>query len=149
MAYTQIMYHLVFRTKYSRKVLNLENSEHLYRYIWGVINNKNCHLYQINGMEDHIHILTSLHQSIALADFIKDVKISSSKWMKTTDLFPEFTNWSVKYAALTYSYKEKNILINYIKRQREHHKAVTFKNEVTKLFEENGIIDDGWFWEET
>lgn len=106
MAYTQIMYHLIFRTKYSRKVLNLENSKHLYRYIWDVINNKNCHLYQINGMEDHIHILTSLHQSIALADFIKDIKISPSKWMKTTDLFQEFTNWSVKYAALTYSYKE-------------------------------------------
>ena len=74
-------------------------------------------------MEEHIHILSDLHPSIALADYIKDIKVASSKWMKRSGLFPNFKGWGIKYCALTYSYKEKEIIIDYIKKQQEHHKT--------------------------
>jgi REP element-mobilizing transposase RayT len=35
-------------------------------------------------MEDHIHILTDIHPSIASADFVKEIKTSSSNWIKET-----------------------------------------------------------------
>jgi len=44
--------------------------------------NKNCVLYQINGVKDHLHLLVSLHPSIALADLVKDTKVCSSIWIK-------------------------------------------------------------------
>jgi REP element-mobilizing transposase RayT len=50
-------------------------------------------------MEDHIHILSDLHPSIALADYIREIKVSSSKWMKASGLFPCFRGWGVKYCA--------------------------------------------------
>ena len=50
----------------------------LYAYITGIIKNKNSHLYRINGVENHLHILTDMHPSIALADFMREVKASSS-----------------------------------------------------------------------
>jgi len=149
MAHRQILYHIVFRTKYSENVIDLKYSEDLYKYIWGIIKNKNCHLYRINGMEDHIHILSDLHPSVALADFIKDIKIASSKWMKASGNFPRFKGWGKKYCALTYSYKEKDILINYIKNQREHHKRITFQEEIRKIFADHGIDEDEvWFWKD-
>ena len=53
--YTQLLYQIVFSTKNRKKVLIKENREELYKYIWGILKHKNCHLYQINSVEDHIH----------------------------------------------------------------------------------------------
>jgi putative transposase len=98
-SYRRILYHLVFRTKYSRKNLIPEHSKELYAYLMGIIRNKHCFLYRINGMEDHLHILCELHPSIALADFMRDMKTSSSIWLKQSGKFPKFTGWADGYAA--------------------------------------------------
>jgi REP element-mobilizing transposase RayT len=146
-AYRQILYHLVFRTKGSVKAINQNYAKDLYKYIFGIIKNKNCKLFQINGMEEHIHILTDLHPSIALADFIRDIKVSSSKWIKESGFFPYFKGWGIKYGAFTYSYKERDNLIEYIKNQQEHHKKESFHDEIVRLFKEYGIdLDEKWFW---
>ncbi len=145
-SYRQILYHIIFRTKNSLKTLPLDNLDKLFAYIMGIIKNKNCHLYRINGMEDHIHILSDLHPGIALADYIRDIKTSISVWLKKQDGFQLFDGWADGYAALTYSYKEKETLINYIKNQQDHHKNVSFEEELRKLLESEGIqIDDRYF----
>jgi REP element-mobilizing transposase RayT len=149
-AYRQILYHIIFRTKASGKVINQIHFEKLKNYIEGIIKNKKCISYRINGMEDHIHILSDLHPSVALADYIKDIKIASSIWMKASGLFPYFRGWGIKYCALTYSYKERDTLINYIKNQQEHHKKESFHEEIVRFFKEHGIdLDAKWFWEDS
>ena len=145
-SYHQIIYQIIFRTKLSQKTLKPEHNNLLFKYIWGIIKNKNCHLYRINGMEDHIHILTDLHPGIALADFVRDIKTASSIWLKDSGYFPKFTGWGDGYAALTYSFWDKDKLINYIKNQQEHHKIETFEEEYRRLLEEHNIkIDDRYF----
>ncbi|MCL2098379.1 MAG: transposase [Bacteroidales bacterium] len=116
-AYRQILYHIVFRTKGSEKTINQAHSADLYKYIWGIINNKKCLLFRING-KDHLHILSDLHPSVALADYIRDIKVSSTKWIKESGLFPDFKGWGIKYCALTYSYNDRDTIINYIKTSR-------------------------------
>ncbi len=59
-----------------------------------------------HGMEGHIHIFSDLHPSILLADYIKDIKVSSSVWMKERGLFPNFKGWQDGYGTFTYSAKE-------------------------------------------
>ena len=54
-SYRQLLYHIILRTKSSRKSLTLEDSNELYAYLMGAIKNKKCFLYRINGMEDHVH----------------------------------------------------------------------------------------------
>lgn len=145
-SYRQILYQIVFRTKNSRKSLNPEHQDELFAYIMGIIKNKNCFLYRINGVEDHIHILSDLHPSIALADFVRDIKTSTSIWLKQTGKFPHFEGWADGYAAFTYSAREKEKLINYIKNQQIHHKKSTFEQELRILLDEEGIkIDDKFF----
>ena len=136
------IYQIIFRTKHSQKTLKSEHNERLFKYIWGTIKNKNCHLYRINGMEEHVHILTDLHPCIALADFIRDIKTASSIWLKDSDDFPSFIGWADGYAALTYSYWDKDKLINYVKNQQEHHNTETFKEEYRRLLEEHNIKVD-------
>jgi len=145
-SYRQILYHLIFRTKSSRETLVPEHSHELYAYLMGTIKNKNCFLYRINGMENHIHILSDLHPSIALADFMRDLKAFSSLWLKQTGKFPKFDGWADGYAALTYSWKDKDMIVNYIKNQQEHHKHESFEDELKRLLIEHGIeIDDKYF----
>ncbi len=145
-SYRQILYHIIFRTKDSELTLPLAQNDELYKYIWGFVKQKNCVLYRINGMEDHIHMLSDLHPSIALADFIRDLKVSTSIWLKENPLFPNFKGWADGYAALTYAYRDKGTIVNYIKNQQEHHKTTTFMEEYRKLLEEEGVlIDDRYF----
>ena len=146
MSYVKLLYHIVIRTKASQPVLSLEHSDDLYRYIWGIIKNKNSALYRINGMEDHIHILLSLHPTLALSDFIRDIKAESSKMLKRTVGFERFSAWSEGYAALTYSLKDKDMIINYIINQREHHKKQTFRDEYVTFLKEMGLALDVRDW---
>jgi REP element-mobilizing transposase RayT len=99
-------------------------------------------------MEDHIHILSDLHPSVALADYIKEIKVASSVWMKKSGYFPHFKGWAVKYCALTYAYRDKLMILNYIKNQQEHHQKENFQDEIHRIFREEGIdLDEKWFWQ--
>ena len=131
--YTQILYHIVFATKNRDPVLMPERREELFRYIWGITKNLNCTLYRINGVEDHLHILVSLHPTVCLSDFVKTVKVASSTWIKEQNLFPQFTHWQDGYGAFTHSLKEKDALVNYIKNQQEHHRVKPVANRPVPL----------------
>lgn len=145
MSYTQTLYHIVLRTRRSIPAISPAAAPQLYSYIWGIIRRKKGTLYRINGMEDHIHIVSDLHPTIALADYVKDIKVSTSLWMKEKGLFPLFEGWSEGYCALTYSYKEKENIIEYVKNQQEHHKKETFHEEVVRFFKEVGMDIEGQF----
>ena len=140
--YTQIIYQIIFGTKYHQQILHKANRQKLFQYITGILQNKNCHLYQINGIENHIHILFHLHPTIALSDIVKDIKLASSKFIKDNNLFPDFIGWQNGYGAFTYSISAKQTLIAYIQNQEEHHKVRNFKEEFIQLLKDNGIDFD-------
>lgn len=145
--FRQIYYQIVFSTKHRKPALNEQHEEKLYKYIWGIVKNKKCKLYQINGMPDHIHMFTDLHPSVSLSDFIKDIKVSSNLWIKQSELFPDFEEWQSGYGAFTYSEREKDMIINYIKNQKEHHKKENFEDEYKNLLKTHGIeFDEKYLW---
>ncbi|HET56482.1 MAG TPA: IS200/IS605 family transposase [Ignavibacteria bacterium] len=137
--YTQILYHITFATKQRRHALKKENRTKLFKYIWGLLENKNCHLYRVNGVEEHLHIVTHLHPTIALSDLIKDIKLSTIQFIKSEKLFPNFDGWQEGYGAFTHSLSDKDRLIEYVKNQEEHHMKVSFKEEYIKLLKEHKI----------
>jgi len=137
--YTQILYQIVFSTKNREQVLIKENRQQLFKYIWGILQNKKCHLYRINAVEDHVHIATHLHQSIALADLVQDIKSYSSHWIRENKIFSGFTYWQEGYGAFTYSYDSKDRLIEYIKNQESHHQRISFRDELIDLLNEHHI----------
>ena len=145
-SYRQHLYHLVFRTKSSVPTIKQDHVNELYAYIAGIVKNKNSHLYRINGVANHLHILTDMYPSIAPIDFMREVKASSSFWMKKSQLFPQFVGWEEGYGSFTCSYKDINSLIEYIKNQQEHHKKVTFEEEYRQILKESGIIPDERFF---
>ena len=145
-SYRQIFYHIVFRTENSERTLPLEHCEELYRYMWGIVKNLDTHLYRINGMEEHLHLFSDLHPSVALADFVKTIKTASSLWLKKNPNFPRFRGWADGYAALTYSSRDKEMITNYIVNQRAHHATSSFLEEYRAMLVEAGVtIDERYF----
>ncbi len=140
--FTQIIYHVVFSTKNRQPALHEARREDLYRYIWGIHKNLNCHLHRIGGVENHIHILAAVHPSISLADYVKEIKTGSTKWIKAEGIFPHFDGWQDGYGAFTVSFEEKEVVIEYIKSQPEHHRTVSFQDEYQQLLRDAGIAFD-------
>jgi REP element-mobilizing transposase RayT len=141
-SYRQILYHIVFCTYYRRHTIPESHQDSLYKYISGVISKRDSYLYEINGVGNHIHILTDLHPTVALSDFIKEIKTSSNRWMKASGNYQDFTSWAVGSCSLTYAYRDKDMIANYIQNQKEHHKKITFEVEYRSLLEEHGIEAD-------
>lgn len=93
-------------------------------------------------MEDHLHILSSLHPTVRLADLVKDIKTGSALWIKENSIFKSFSHWQEGCAAFTCSKHDIDDLIEYIKGQQQHHRTTTFKEEYRKLLLEAGIEFD-------
>ena len=105
-----------------------------------------CTIHRIGGMEEHVHILVGLPATMTVADYVKNVKVSSSKRFTHSLEFPFFEGWASGYAALTYTFRDKTMIMQYIMSQKEHHKYRTFAEEYRILLEESGInIDERYF----
>jgi len=141
-SYRQILYHSVINTKDRKLTIPEPHCQTLYRYIWGIVKNTDSTLYQINGIGNHIHLLTDLNPTISLSDFIKNIKVASSMWMRQQKNFPLWESWGKGYGSFTCSYNEKDRLISYIKNQKSHHQKESFVDEYKRLLIENGVEFD-------
>ena len=145
-SYRQIYYQIIFGTKYRNPTINRQYDKELYAYIYGIITKQKCRLYRVNGIEDHIHIFCDLHSSLSLAQFVQDIKVASNLWIKASGKFPLFTGWQVGYGAFTYSIREKDMIINYVKKQKQHHHTESYFEEYKRLLIENKIeYDEKYF----
>jgi len=77
-----------------------------------------------------------------LATLVNDIKLASSEFIKSQKLFSDFRGWQNGYGGFTYSLKDKDHLIEYVKNQDEHHKRVSFREELIELLKEHGIEFD-------
>ncbi len=140
--YTQILYHIVFGTKDHQGTLELARHKDLCRYAAGILRNKRCNVYEIGGYNDHLHILTAIHPSSALADVVKDVKLAAGQWIKNEKVFANFDGWQQGYGAFTCSWKDKDWIVKYIENQQEHHRVKTFREEYIDFLQMAGVEFD-------
>lgn len=113
--HTQLVYHIVYSTKHREPTIVQDQKKRLFAYIHHLLTNKKCHLYRINGIEDHI---------------------------KQEGIFPKFKGWQDGYGAFSESINSKDRLINYVKNQEEHHKNMSFLAEYKVLMVEHEIEFD-------
>jgi len=136
--FTQILYQIVFGSKDYTTFLNRDNQGKLFGYIVGMLNKRNCHSYQVGGYANHIHIVTHLSPTINLADLVREIKKASHEMMvRDKKSFPDFPGWQVGYGAFTYHISMKPVLINYVLNQQQHHKGITFREEIIQLLDDN------------
>ena len=72
--YTQIYIQVVFAVNGRQSLINASFKEELFKYIGGTIRTAGPKLIAINGMPDHVHILIGLKPTVAISDFVKDIR---------------------------------------------------------------------------
>lgn len=144
MSYVNLIYHIVLRTKRSVPAINESHERELYLYMLTFLRSRGCVLHRIGGMPDHVHLLMEVHPSVALSDFMRDMKTATSKFMKANrdTKFPMFDGWEPEYYASTVSKSDVASIKQYIINQKEHHKVLSFRDEFLRLCRNHGIEVD-------
>ena len=138
-SYTNLLYHIVYATKERRPLIDLEFQPRLYEYLGGTIRGLKAISLEIGGIEDHVHILAKVPPTIAISDFLEKLKANSSKWAKSVR---RGFGWQDGYSAFTVSESQVERVRNYIRNQSEHHKKVSFRDELIALLEAHGVEYD-------
>jgi REP element-mobilizing transposase RayT len=142
MSYTCLQYHIVFSTKERACFLDDDVMPRLVNYIGGIIRGLGGTLLGGNGPEDHIHLAAVLPARRTIADVLRDVKSNSSGW--TREEFPSLCGfgWQDGYSAFSVSQSVMPRVVEYIRQQKEHHKKMTFEEELGRLLKQHGIDFD-------
>jgi REP element-mobilizing transposase RayT len=101
-----------------------------------VITNKGQKTLNVNGVEDHVHLLIGLKPSIALSDLIRDVKNNSSKFINENKLTPKKFEWQSGYGAFSCSPSHLKNAYRYIENQENHHLKQSFEFEYKKVLQD-------------
>jgi putative transposase len=123
--------HIIFATKNREPLILPDFEKRLYGYINGIAIKKQSPILNINGIEDHIHLLIKLHPSVPLSTMVKELKSYSSGWMKKEG-DPNF-KWQEGYGGFSYGKSQLPALMKYIENQKNHHKVKTFDDELALI----------------
>lgn len=142
--------HAVFSTKDRRpffrdRTLRAE----LHSYLGGVSLNLECAPIRVGGVEDHVHILARLGRNIAQKDWIKELKRVSNGWIQSQPVagLSEFS-WQGRYACFSVSVSNLEAVTKYIDGQEEHHRKVSFQDELRLFLKKHGEAwDEKYLWD--
>lgn len=142
MSFTNLNYHIVFSTKNHRPYLDESEMIRLFEYIGGIVKNMKATLLLVGGVSDHVHLAARLHPELSVVEFVRTVKGNASRWVHET--FPEQRDfaWQEGYSAFSVSHSIVGKVIDYIRGQKEHHKKLTFPDELKMLLERHNIEFD-------
>jgi len=147
---SQLYIHLTFSTKSRIPFIKPEIKDELHAYIAGTLKEFDSPALIINSMPDHVHILFRLSKNNALAKIVEEVKKSSSKWMKSKiqSHSSKPFSWQIGYGAFSVSSSKVGRVTKYISRQEDHHKNMSYKEELEKFMREYNIIDynPDYYW---
>lgn len=148
MSHVVCLYHIVISTYNREMTIPDATKRELYKYIYGIICNNQCFVYRINGIGNHIHILTNLCSTIPIATLVQAIKQGSSHWAKMhPELFPDFKGWGKEYFAVSMAMSDKQSVIDYIIRQEEHHSRKSLEEEIDLLLAKMGFVHRSHRWE--
>jgi putative transposase len=144
---SHLLVHSVFSTKDRRPFLRSEEIRNeIYAYMAGTLKNLECHPIKIGGVEDHVHILSSLSKNIAFSELIGRLKGSSSKRLKEKGVHG--FAWQNGYGVFSVSESNVEAVTAYITNQAKHHRKTSFQEEIRELLKRHRVtFDERYVWD--
>jgi REP element-mobilizing transposase RayT len=140
--YSQILLHIIFSTKHREPWITPEIAERLYAYIGGIVRAEKGVLYDIGGVEDHVHMYLRWRTDTSISDLMRTVKARSSKWVHDTFPALEAFAWQEGYSVFSVSKSQEEAVKKYIAGQAERHRKEDFKTELLRFLRVHGIEFD-------
>ena len=137
--YSSLFFHLIWSTKERVPLISDLIENKLHAYMVGTVQGKGGNVIQIGGMPDHVHLLVRLKPDQSLPELVKVIKYSSGKWMR--DVAPAFSkfSWQTGYGTFSVSRSQTDVVQQYIKNQKEHHKVRGFAEEFEVILKNHNV----------
>lgn len=143
-----VLIHLIFSTKNREPWLIDSIRDELHAYIGGVVASLGGAVLKTGSVADHIHFLISQPRTTAPADLVREIKISSTKWLKQQDKRFTGFQWQAGYGMFSVSPSHRKVLEAYIEGQAEHHKKTSFQDEFRTILSKYGVEwDERYVWD--
>ena len=140
MSYTKLLYHIVYATKERRPFLAPSWRADMHDYLGGTVRGLKGNAVEIGGVENHVHLLTSIPPTISVSEFMSKLKANSSNWGKRRS--GQTFAWQDGYSAFTVSESQIDGVRDYIRDQEDHHRERTFAEELQLLLKKHNIPYD-------
>lgn len=137
MAYWRLYYHLVWATAKRQPLLTPDIEAIIHAYLVEKARFQEGHCYAINGMPDHVHLIVAIPPKIAVAEFVKNLKGSSSRHMHLEHRRP--FEWQAGYSVFSLSSRNITDAVAYVIHQKEHHA----QGKTFPVLEQFGEFEDG------
>jgi putative transposase len=140
--------HAILSTKGRSPSLDPDVRTRLFPYMGGVLREIGAALLLINGPDDHVHLLTGLPATLAVAEAMRIVKSNSSKWIHEQWPGKADFAWQSGYGAFSVSQSNLEAVRRYIAEQEEHHKSMSFQEEFLAFLKRHGLAyDERFIWD--
>ncbi|WP_336517942.1 IS200/IS605 family transposase [Pollutibacter soli] len=133
---TFLYVHAIWAVAEKAAVLSKPIRSVLFAHLKKNADEKGIRVLEVNGGEDHVHVLVSLHPAQNLSQVIRQLRAETSDWLNATQLLPEEFHWAEDYMAYSVSPGALKQVIQYLERQEEYHKTKTLDAEL-EVFDVN------------
>ncbi|MEG4815967.1 IS200/IS605 family transposase [Microcoleus sp. K5-D4] len=137
MAMWRLYYHLVWATKERQPLISPAKETELYSYIIGKADTLNCILHAIGGTENHIHLIVSIPPTQSIAEFVKNIKGSSSRYLNQTLQNSNKFSWQEGYGVFSLGQKQLDSAVAYVINQKEHHLQKTTNSHLEQITDQD------------
>ena len=145
---SNVFLHIIFSTKDREPWLDSEMRPRTHAYLATICRDLAAQFVHVGGVSDHVHIVTNLPRTISLAEFIEQIKKTSSKWIKTVDQKYRGFRWQRGYGAFSVSPSQLQSVLRYIDAQQEHHRTRSFQEEYREILRKHGVeFDERHVWD--
>jgi putative transposase len=145
---SKVILHIVFSTKNREPWLDRHIRQRMHAYLATICRDVDADFVQVDGVADHVHIVTTLPRTVSQAQLIEQIKKGSSKWIKSLDARYRGFFWQRGYGAFSVSPSQLDAVLDCINKQREHHRSRSFQEEYRELLLKHGVdFDERYVWD--
>jgi putative transposase len=145
---SRVILHIIFSTKDREPWLDANVRPRMHAYLATICRDLGADFVHVGGVSDHVHVLTTLPRTLSQAQFIEQIKKTSSKWIKTVEARYRGFFWQRGYGAFSVSPSQLEGVLRYVREQPEHHRTHTFQEEYRALLRKNGVnFDERYVWD--
>lgn len=127
--FSQIHLQFVFAVQGRQSLTPSQHKEELHRYITALVQARKAKMLAVHCMPDHTHLFVGFPPSVLISNFVKEVKVESSAFIKEKRWARGAFHWQEGYGVFSYSHSHIDRVCRYILNQEAHHRKKTFQEE--------------------
>ena len=130
------MVHAVWGTKNHEHFFKKEIKQMVIAHILQNAKSKSIYIDRLNGHAEHLHCLLGLNADMSISKCMNLIKGESAFWINREKIISSKFAWGDEYYAVSVSDGSLDNVRKYIDMQEEHHRTVSFQQEVEKFLKE-------------